>query len=171
VSLQNAPGYRCIFFPHLINNNCDYRAHEYNLPIQQIKEVSEMKAYNQALTFEKSTMSDYETSIQLNHKRVDENSLLYSKDGYDLWLCGCITILTPDGQYLFGQLVLDLVDDLKVTKEQVLNWLCGHEAKEFTEYQVLNNPWFEWQDKSGNTVSEVFDSINKSASENTIEHI
>jgi hypothetical protein len=115
--------------------------------------------YHSAITFSGKTLSDYEASILLDHKKVDQSTLIATKYGIDLFLLGCITLTTPEGRFLYGQGVLSLVDDGIVTKEELISHLQGNDIDALKVYAILNNPWFEWQERDGETVGEVFDDI------------
>jgi len=111
--------------------------------------------YNAMLRFESNYMSDFEASIQLNHKKVDQTSFVCQKDGIDLYLCGCLTVLTSDGEFLVGSGVMaEIYTQVNATKEEVIRFLEGEDNDKFNGYTVKSNPWFEWQDRDGETVGE-----------------
>ena len=116
--------------------------------------------YNSKLIFDSKEMSDFEASIQLNHKKEDSSSLICQKYGLDLYLCGCVTIFTPSGMYLAGDMAMSIIfTEVKATKSEFIAFLQGEKNIKFDDYEVTSNPWFEWQERDGETVSGVFDSI------------
>lgn len=118
------------------------------------------KLYNTKLKFDADTMSDYEASFQLNHTKVDQSTLICTVDGIDLYLLGCTTISTPRGHFISGDQIIGVIyTDVKATKKELLSFLQGAEISAFEGYEVTGNPWFEWQERDGETVGEVFDEI------------
>tara|TARA_R110001583_G_scaffold174017_2_gene328219 strand:+ start:1706 stop:2113 length:408 start_codon:yes stop_codon:yes gene_type:complete len=116
--------------------------------------------YNSKLIFDGSNMSDYEASIQFNHQKVDQTTLVCQKDGIDLYLCGCVTIMTPEGLFLAGGMAMGIIfTEVNATKAEFIAFLQGENNEKFKGYEVTSNPWFEWQERGGDTVGDVFDTI------------
>lgn len=125
--------------------------------------------YNRKLIFDGSEMSDFEASIQLNHKQVDETSFIFQRDGVDLYLCGCVTLFTEAGLFLTGDMAMSIIfTEVNATKAEFIAFLQGEKNEKFDGYEVTSNPWFEWQDRNGDSVGEPFDSIPADAAHLTI---
>lgn len=116
--------------------------------------------YNKKLSFRSEELSDYEASMLLDHKKEDESSHICMKDGIDLYLFGCITVQSPSGQFVYGKDVMDyLINNAGATRSEVLNYLQGENVDSLLPFTITTNPWFEWQERDGETVGEVFDAI------------
>jgi hypothetical protein len=118
------------------------------------------KPYNAMLRFDSNIMSDFEASIQLNHTKVDQTSFVCAKDGAELFIVGCAKLETPDGLHITGTDIIKLIyTDIKATKVELLAFLQGAENKAFAGYKVINQPWFEWQERHGEVIGEILDEI------------
>lgn len=118
------------------------------------------KPYNPMLKFDSSKMSDFEASIQLNHTKVEQTSFVCAKDGAELFIVGCVKLQTPDGLHITGTDVIKLIyTGIKATKSELLAFLQGEENESFAGYELINNPWFEWQERHGETIGGLIDEI------------
>ena len=110
-----------------------------------------------------TNISDMMASIQLNHKTIDESTTIAKYENNELLLCGCVKILTPEGQYLYGENVLSIVKDGICSKKDLMDWMENNaQIKALDEYEMVNNPWFTIVDEDGEPVVECFDSIPES---------
>jgi hypothetical protein len=115
--------------------------------------------YNKMLKFADNVMSDYEASYQLGHTEKDESALICQKDGLDLFLFGCVTIMTPEGRFLVGRDILSILAEVNVTSSQIQSFLDGEYNASLIHYSVMSNPWFEWQERDGETNGAVLHEI------------
>ena len=58
--------------------------------------------------------------------------------------------------------------EVNATKAEFIAFLQGVNNEKFDGYEVTSNPWFEWQDRDGQTIGEPVDSIPADISQLTV---
>lgn len=124
-------------------------------------EILEFYPIYSHLKFKNGEITDYEVAMQLNHKTTDETTELARYGNYNLAICGTLTVLTPEGKFLFGESVLSIIDESICSEVEFYKWLNGGDIESLSEYSIHSNPWFEIIDEDGDPVVNNPDSISE----------
>ena len=109
-------------------------------------------------------LSDYNLSIQLDHEKPDQVTELFTiHEKYQFNLVGCTTILTPEGIFIYGESILNLVYDGICTKKELYDFLeKNKDIKSLKDYEVNSNPYISIVDlDSDGENEEITDHIKK----------
>jgi hypothetical protein len=122
-------------------------------------EILEFYPIYSHFNFKKGEITDYEAAIQLNHKTIDETTEIARYGDYRLALCGTLTVLTPEGDFLFGESALNLISDSVCSEVEFYKWLNGDDIESLSDYIIYSNPWFEIIDENNDPIVDNPDSI------------
>lgn len=115
------------------------------------------KPYTKLIKFENKSISNFDASFQLNHKKPDNTSLICMVDGCELFLCGMVSVLTPSGIIIYGSDVLNLIPStINSTKDALISFLQGNQNHKFDGYHLQTHPYFEWQERDGESIGSIF---------------
>tara|TARA_B100000700_G_C15063722_1_gene868085 strand:+ start:39472 stop:40368 length:897 start_codon:yes stop_codon:yes gene_type:complete len=91
----------------------------------------------------KEDLSDFNLSVQLNHKKPDQVTELFTiHEKYQFNLVGCTTIITPEGNFVYGESILHLVEDGICTNKELYDFLeKNKDIKSLKDYEVNSNPY------------------------------
>lgn len=101
----------------------------------------------------RATVSDFRLSVALKHLNPDDHTVLLTVEHpetgktYSLRLCGAIVGFDAKG---------NRIDAHTLTTDQAEK--LDNEA-EGEGVDIINNPWFEWQDETGKAMGEPFCAI------------
>ncbi len=117
--------------------------------------------YREDISFTQATLSDYEATLQLNHTRNDQTTPVCHCGDHTLYLVGCTTLLSPEGQFLSGQALLAHMKSINVSTSDLISHLQNEQDIEaLAEFDVTENPWFAWQSNDdGEMIGEVFSEL------------
>jgi hypothetical protein len=113
----------------------------------------------------KNTIDDFRLSIQLNHKTIDESTIIAKYGENTLQLVGCVTISTPDGEHLYGEKINKLVAEGVCSRKELDQWFDGEEIDSLSEYTVDSNPWFEIINEGGDPLVECIEYLSNDKNE------
>lgn len=113
----------------------------------------------------KDVIDDFRLSIQLNHKTIDESTTIAKYGENTLQLVGCVTIITPNGDYLYGKNINSLVVDGICTQKELYAWFDGEDIDCLLEYVITSNPWFEIINEGGDPVVECIEYLSSDKNE------
>lgn len=108
---------------------------------------------SKAVRHGRATVSDFRLSVTLKHSHPDDRTTLLTVKNpatgkvYSLCLCGAIIGFDDKG---------NRVDAHTLTTDQAEKLDNGAENE---GVDLINNPWFEWQDETGNAMGEPFCAI------------
>lgn len=114
---------------------------------------------SKAVRHGRATVSDFRLSVALKHLDPDERTVLltvkHPETGktYSLSLCGAIVGFDDKG---------NRVDARTLTTDQAEK--IDNEAEK-QGVDLINNPWFEWQDETGKSMGEPFCAISANPDE------
>lgn len=119
------------------------------------------------LVFNNGEISDNFASVLLSHDDFNQVTVLQVYKHYELIVCSCVEVLDPDDKTLVGKELFKLVENNRLSADELIAFLRGDEINADNElYEFESCAWFEWRSTTNDWVSAPFDTLFEHAEKN-----